>query len=187
MAIVTPAHPTNIKLIMAMLDVFAKVSGLQVNLSKSSFLPIAIPSDLILTVTSMINCEPLTLLIQYLGLPLTINKPPKSAYLPLITNVHRRCEGLKGKNLSMAGRVVLTNSVLNVVLLHYMQALLLLKWITKQIIKIMRRFLWRGTKDTYSGGHCLVAWQKITIPKINRGLSIIDIELHNKALLLKWI
>jgi Reverse transcriptase (RNA-dependent DNA polymerase) len=185
--IVTPAHPTNIKLIMATLDVFAKISGLQVNLSKSGFLPIAIPPDLIPTVTSLINCEPLTLPIQYLGLPLTINTPPKSAYLPLITSVQRRCEGLKGKNLSMAGRAVLTNSVLNVVPLHYMQALLLPKWVTKQFTKITKRFLWRGTKDTYSEGHCLVAWQKITIPKINGGLSIIDIELQNKALLLNWI
>jgi Reverse transcriptase (RNA-dependent DNA polymerase) len=91
MAIVTPAHPTNIKLIMATLDVFAKVSGLQVNLIKSGFLPITIPQDLIPTVPSLINCEPIMLPIQDLGLPLTINKPPKSAYLPLITNVQLRC------------------------------------------------------------------------------------------------
>jgi hypothetical protein len=37
------------------------------------------------------------------------------------------------------------------------------------------------------GGHCLVTWQKLTTPKINGGLGIIDIELQNKALLLKWI
>jgi Reverse transcriptase (RNA-dependent DNA polymerase) len=63
-AIVTPAHPTNIKFIMTTLDVFTKVSGLQVNLSKSDFLPIAIPSNIILIVTSLINCEPLTLPMQ---------------------------------------------------------------------------------------------------------------------------
>jgi hypothetical protein len=96
-AIVMSAHPTNIKLIMATLDAFAEVSGLQVNLRKNGFLSIAIPPDLIPTVTSLINCESLMLPIQYLGLPLTINKPPKSAYLPLITNVQRRCEGLKEK------------------------------------------------------------------------------------------
>jgi hypothetical protein len=38
-----------------------------------------------------------------------------------------------------------------------MQALLLPKWVTKQITKIMRRFLWRGTKDTYLGAGDIVS------------------------------
>jgi hypothetical protein len=66
-----------------------------------------------------------------------------------------------------------------------MQALLLPKWVIQTIIEIIRHFLWRGTKETYSGGHCLVAWPKVALPKINGGLGIIDIELQNKALILK--
>jgi hypothetical protein len=119
-AIVTPAHVKNIKLIMTTLEIFAQVLGLKINLSKNDFLPIEIPMDLVPTVTSLLKFNPLTLPIQYLGLPLTIKKLPKSAYLPLLANVQRRCEGFKGKNLSMAGRMILTNSVLNTVPLYYM-------------------------------------------------------------------
>jgi Reverse transcriptase (RNA-dependent DNA polymerase) len=184
-AIVTPTHAKNIKLIMTTLDAFAQVSGLNINL-KSSFLPRAIPLDLLPTVKFLLIYNSLSLPIQYLRLPLTIKKPPKSTYLPLLTNIKRRYEGFKGKKMSMAERSVLTNSMLNAVPLHYMQVFLLPKWVIKQITITTRRFLWRGTKDT-SGGHCLVAWPKITLPKINGGLDIIDLKLQNKALLLKWI
>jgi hypothetical protein len=180
-AIVTLAHATNIKLIIAALQIFTDVSGLQVNLDKSRFLPISIPLEHIQTLTSLLKCNLLTTPIQYLGLPLTIKKPPKSAYLPLITSIQRRYEGWKGKNLSMVGQTVLTNSVLNDIPLHYMQAFHLPKWVIQMRTKITRRFLWRGTKDTYSGGHCLIAWPKVTLPKPNGGLGTTDIELQNKA------
>jgi hypothetical protein len=52
---------------------------------------------------------------------------------------------------------------------------------------ITRRLLWRGTKDAYSGGHCLVAWPKMTLSREHGGLGIIDLELQNKELLLKWL
>jgi hypothetical protein len=110
----------NIKLIATALKTFADVSSLQINLNKSDFLPIAIPNELIPTISSLFGCTTLNILIQYLGLPLTIKRPPKMAFLPLITNIQNRFEGYKGRNLSMAGRAVLTNSTFNVTPLHYM-------------------------------------------------------------------
>jgi Reverse transcriptase (RNA-dependent DNA polymerase) len=95
--IVTLAYAKIIKLIMTTLETFAQVSGLKINLSKSDFLPIKIPLDLVPTVASLLKFNPLTFPIQYLGFPLTIKKPPKSAYLPLLANIQRRCEGFKGK------------------------------------------------------------------------------------------
>jgi Reverse transcriptase (RNA-dependent DNA polymerase) len=60
-AIVTPAHAKYIKLIMTTLETFAQVSGLKINLSKSDFLPIEIPMDLVPTVTSLLKFNLLTL------------------------------------------------------------------------------------------------------------------------------
>jgi hypothetical protein len=91
--IIMPAHATNVKMIMATLDSFARSSGLQINLNKSGFLPIAIPQHLIPTPASLIMCGQLSTPIQYLRLPLTVKKPPKSAYLPLTNNVQKRYEG----------------------------------------------------------------------------------------------
>jgi Reverse transcriptase (RNA-dependent DNA polymerase) len=185
-AIITPAHTRNIKLIAVVLKTFADVSGLQINLNKSGFLPIAVPNELISTIAALLGCTALTTPIQYLGLPLTIKRPPKIAFLPLITNIQNKFEGYKGRNLSMAGRAILTNATFNATPLHYMLALLLLKWVIRQITKITIRFLWRGTKDTYSGGHCLISWPQVTKPKQNGG-RLMDLQLQNKCLLLKWI
>jgi zinc-binding in reverse transcriptase len=87
----------------------------------------------------------------------------------------------------MAGRAILTNATFNATPLHYMKALLLPKWVLQRITQITRRFLWRGTNDTYSGGHCLISWPQVTKPKESGGLGIMDLRLQNKCLLVKWI
>jgi hypothetical protein len=150
-------------------------------------LPIIIPQHLIPTLTSLLKCGQLSTPIQYLGLPLTVKIPPKSAYLPLINNVQKRYEGFGGEYLTRAGRTVLANSFLNAISLHYMQAFLLPKWVINRINRITRRFIWRGNENTYSGVHCLVAWPKLTLPKTHGGLGIIDLSLQNKTLLVKWL
>jgi Reverse transcriptase (RNA-dependent DNA polymerase) len=69
--IITSAHTRNIKLIMAIFNIFGELSGLKINLHKSGFLLITIPPDLNPTIASLIGCPALTAPIQYLGLPLT--------------------------------------------------------------------------------------------------------------------
>jgi Reverse transcriptase (RNA-dependent DNA polymerase) len=150
--IFTPAHVTNIKIIHHILHVFGEISGLKINLGKSGYIPISIPPDMSSIITTAMQCPRLTLPTQYLDLPLTIRRP-KEAYLPLILKVLQRYEGWAGKYLSPAGRAILVNAVLNAMPLHYMQAFMLPKWVLNTIIKIICRFLWRGTTDTFAGGH----------------------------------
>jgi Reverse transcriptase (RNA-dependent DNA polymerase) len=52
--IITLAHPRNIKLLMTMLEVFAAMSGLKINLSKSGFLPNALPNDRIPVISNLL-------------------------------------------------------------------------------------------------------------------------------------
>jgi zinc-binding in reverse transcriptase len=37
------------------------------------------------------------------------------------------------------------------------------------------------------GGNCLLPWKKVTLPKRFGGLGIMDLQLQNQALLLKWL
>ena len=56
--------------------------------------------------------------------------------------------------------------------------------VIEQINKYLRNFLWRkfGMEDK---GTPLVAWTKVGQPKKNGGLGILDIALHNKAVLMR--
>jgi len=54
------------------------------------------------------------------------------------------------------------------------------------IDKTRRGFLWRGRKDT-RGGHCLIAWPKVTRPHDLGGLGISDLQKLGWALRLRWL
>jgi hypothetical protein len=59
-------------------------------------------------------------------------------------------------------------------------------WAIKAIDKIIRSFLWRGRKEAM-GGHCLVAWNKVTRPKEFGGLGISNLQKMSWALRLRWL
>jgi hypothetical protein len=48
--------------------------------------------------------------------------------------------------------------------------------------KFRRAFLLKN-QDKIFGGHCLVAWEFVTMPKMQGGLGIRDLKLHNKAVM----
>jgi hypothetical protein len=100
-AIITPVHVTNIKIIHALLHTFGEILGLKTNLIKSGYIPIAIPQDISVIIESLMQCPQLSLPTTYLGLPLIIKKPPKEAYLPLVSCVQHRYDGWAGKQLSL--------------------------------------------------------------------------------------
>jgi Reverse transcriptase (RNA-dependent DNA polymerase) len=86
---ITPTHIENIKVIHAILQDFGEISGLKINLTKSGYIPISIPTDMLPVIQSTIQRPRINLLTTYLGLSLSIKKPAKEAYLPLISNVQK--------------------------------------------------------------------------------------------------
>jgi hypothetical protein len=49
------------------------------------------------------------------------------------------------------------------------------------IKKILRGFMWKGRKNVH-GGHCLVAWDRVCMPKEFGGLGIPNLRKMNLAL-----
>lgn len=184
--IIMDAHVQMMKAVMQILKVYAQITGLNINLSKSKFVALQIPHNLLPVIDQILHCSRVSFPLKYLGLPLSIRRLKKQHFMTLINMVHYRLAGWKGGFLSLAGRKILINSVINAMPMYYMQAFLLPTWVIKSIEKIKRSFLWRGNEEC-SGGHCLVAWERVCLPKIHGGLGILDLKRQNTSLLLKCV
>jgi len=71
-------------------------------------------------------------------------------------------------------------------LIYFLMALDLPAWALKAIDRIRRGFLWKGRKGV-RGGHCLIAWPKVTRPCYLGGLGISHYQFFGWALRLRWL
>ena len=123
---------------------------------------------------------------KYLGLPLSIKKLTETQLQPLIEKVADHLPGWKSELMNRAGRATYVQSVLTSVLIYFATALELPPWCLKAVDKIRRNFLWRGRKEA-KGGHCLLAWPKVSRPKELGGLGILDLQRFGWALRVRWL
>jgi hypothetical protein len=121
----------------------------------------------------------------YLGLPLGTTRPSVQDYLPLVSRIERRLMGIT-LLLSYAGRLKLVNSVLSAMPTFHLCTLKIHITVIEQIDIYRKHCLWdRG--DINRKGGCLVAWSDACKAKKDGGLGIIDLHVHSKALLVKFI
>ncbi|KAK1305411.1 hypothetical protein QJS10_CPB11g00301 [Acorus calamus] len=95
--------------------------------------------------------------------------------------VNRRLQGWKGQMLSLAGRCVLIQSVLNAVPQHFMASAAMPASTTRDVEQVARSFLWHGTSSS-SKLH-LISWEAVSRSKANGGLGIRRISLLREAVL----
>lgn len=107
----------SLKLIMR---IFAKCSGLQINFSKSSFIPFNLDPEQITNAGRILGFSQASLPVIYLGIPLTNKSPPRRVFLPLIEKIENRMEGWKGELISRRGRLRLAKSVLSAIPIYFM-------------------------------------------------------------------
>jgi hypothetical protein len=60
-------------------------------------------------------------------------------------------------------------------LIYLAMAMDLPQWALKGIDKVRRGFLWKGRRDV-KGGHCVIAWPKVTRPLDLGGLGIPNLQ-----------
>ncbi|KAJ4755660.1 RNA-directed DNA polymerase (reverse transcriptase)-related family protein [Rhynchospora pubera] len=169
-----------------LLTVFSLCSGLNLNLSKSSFVPFNLSPSQIALASSILQCEVAQLPLSYLGLPLTATRPTKEIYQQLIEKLENKLAGWKSKLLSRAGRLTLVSSVLTSVPIFFMSAFMLPSWVLKAIDKLRRTFLWGRSTGTRNGIH-LLSWDRVCLPKQLGGMGVLNLKLLNISLLLKWL
>jgi len=119
---------------------------------------------------------------KYLGFPIK-HRGVQQDFGFILKRIQSKLAGWKANLLSLAGRVILTQSVTSTIPNYVMQCVALPPKILQGIDKLNRNFIW-GLTDNKKKLH-LIGWQKITKAKEEGGLGIQAAKPKNIALLAK--
>ncbi|XP_050386206.1 uncharacterized protein LOC126802601 [Argentina anserina] len=166
------------------LDIFCALSGQAVSYEKSLIYCSPNTCSSTATCVSRICGSPLTNdLGKYLGMPLIHERVNHHTYAGIYDKFQSRLSSWKSKTLSMAGRLVLIQSVSSAIPNYAMQTARFPVSLCDKLDKLNRDFLWGDTEDKKKIH--LVNWETVCKPKILGGLGIKRTYDMNQAMLAK--
>jgi hypothetical protein len=169
----------------ALLVCFEVVSGLKVNLSKSTLVPVGSLDD-VDQLAGHLGCGTSDLPLKYLGLPLGASFKLKAMWRDLEDLMASRLAPWKLLYLSKGGRVALIKSTLSNLPTYLLSLFSIPAKVAKRIEKIQQDFLWGGGLNDEVKIH-LVDWDTVCSPISEGGLGIRNVKKFNQALLGKWL
>jgi hypothetical protein len=174
----------NLWTLKALLQGFELVSGLKINFHKSSLIGVNVPLDFMEAACRFLNCREGSLPFNYLGLPVGANAKKVSTWEPMLEKLRKRLNAWGSKYVSLGGRIVLLNSVLNAIPIFFLSFMKIPVKVLHKVTRIQRELLWGGV----GGGRkiCWVKWRKICSPRTKGGLGVRDVKLANLSLMAKW-
>ena len=123
--------------------------------------------------------------VRYLGCQVGINLPPEAHIQPLLLSLRKKLIFWSSKNLSLVGRLVISNQVLLSSMWYILSSWLFSRSLLSKLQRLIRNFLWGSTDFNYVRPK--VAWKTIIAPTSQGGLGLVDPLMQCKALLAKFI
>jgi len=174
----------NLWTLKAMLRGFEMASGLKVNFHKISLIGVNVPREFMEAACQFLHCKEGSTPFNYLGLPMGANPKKLYTWEPMLVKLRNKINSWGSKYVSLGGRIVLLNSVLNAIPIFYLSYLKISEKVVKEVECIQREFLWGGVR----GGRkiCWVKWRRVCQPRSKGGLGVRDVRLVNLSLMAKW-
>lgn len=140
------ADRKNYVVVREVLDTFCSLSGQKVSMEKSRvFFSPNIPCDSQLKISDLLGFRSTPSLGKYLGFPIKHPSVPQDFNF-IIERMQSRLAGWKANLLSLAGRLVLTQSVISTIPNYYMQCVALPPKVIQNVDRISKNFLWGHRK-----------------------------------------
>ncbi|XP_059654461.1 uncharacterized protein LOC132301202 [Cornus florida] len=175
----------SISILKSALDLFYSMSGLTINLSKSSIFCAGIHPQMEEVIIDMFGIQKGGLPIRHLGVPLITTNLKSSDCRTLIERITHRISHWSARSLSYAGHLQLLKAVLVSTQLYWSSIFVLRKSVINELNKIFRSFLWSGPELKSTGSK--VTWYNVCRPKAEGGLDIPNLEVANRAAILRYI
>ncbi|KAL1223800.1 putative ribonuclease H protein [Cardamine amara subsp. amara] len=171
--------------ILSVLDDFFRMSGLGINLLKSTLFLDGNDPVILHDMATRFGLSEGSFPVKYLGVPLLPNKMRAQDFQPLIDRLNSRFTSWTNRHLSFAGRLQLIQSVIYSVINFWASIFMLPNSCLLNIEKLCNAFLWSGS--TLSAKNAKISWDSVCTPKSSGGLSLRRLAKWNNVLGLKLI
>ena len=163
----TDGSPQSLRGTIQVFEEFAKISGLSINLAKSTLYAGGRGRSIIEQEATALGLSVSALPAKYLGLPLTTKTLTRKDYEPLVENIKSRLQSWTSKYLYFAGRLQLIQSVIYSTSNFWSSAFCLQKGCLNEIESLCSSFLWSGSPCCH--GKTKVSWEDVCTPKEEGG------------------
>lgn len=170
----TNGSPFSLEGTIAVFDEFARISGLCINITKSTVFAAGIDKLRLEEVAVSAGFSISGLPVKYLGLPLTTKTMSRSDYKPLLAKIRARFLSWTSKALSFAGRLMLIKSVIASTTNFCSSAFCLPKACMDDIDSMCSAFLWSGSPNDSTKAK--VSWREVCKPREEGGLGVRSIS-----------
>jgi hypothetical protein len=164
---------------------FDSMSGMKINYHKSKVFVLGCDVEEQQRVANLFNCKLGALPMVYLGVPIGEYRLNNEHFMPLSGKMTKRMDPWKGKLMSSAAKLTLSNACLANLPTFMMGFNYLGEGVHGEMDKVRGRFYWEGDAQTFK--YHKMKWENVCRPKEYGGLGIINTRFMNIALLLKWI
>ena len=151
---------------------FSSATGLAINFSKTTFVPLNTGSEIASPMAARLATSVASFPQKSLGLPAPLSpQTAPSAFQPVIDRCDVYLAGWCALLLSCGGCLILLSAVLDSLPTYFMMCFSLPGSVLEEINKRRRIFFW-SNGDSFSGAKCLVAWDRVCMPKQVGGLCV---------------
>ncbi|KAM0007813.1 putative RNA-directed DNA polymerase [Helianthus debilis subsp. tardiflorus] len=175
---------TNVMNLKRLLRCFFLVSGLKINMNKSSIYGVGVEDTQVQLMANVIGCTRGSFPFKYLGLQVGANMNLIKNWDPVVETFRKRLSIWKANTLSFGGRITLIRSVLNALPTFYFSLYKAPMGVIKKLEKLRKDFLWGSNPEKEKMNW--VAWKSMMTPKDYGGWGFGSLRVANLSMLSKW-